>query len=78
MTKLPVRWYIKLTVENEKVLTKFRGNTFCGPREVVCLASTGYWENITNMKSKGHKEITFGQFKTLVLKEVPSEYLIFN
>lgn len=68
MEKLPKKWFCKtLDEEQDKVLKKWRGGGYSGPRNRSVMTSDKCWSYIEQVIDS-HTEITFYDFERLVLK----------
>jgi len=67
INKLPDKWCVKATKENESVLRDWRGGNHRGWKDDLFMLSDKFWGDTEDCK--GYTEITFEQFKKWVLKE---------
>lgn len=65
--KLPEKWYVKATKENEEVLKNWRGANHTGWKDYLCITSDKYWDFTKSAYDRGFIEITYDQFQKYVL-----------
>lgn len=66
--ELPLKWYVKATKENEKILRDWRKGDYTSWHNNLVMFSDKMWGSLGSL-SYNYVEITFEQFKKYVLKE---------